>query len=109
MEKTKSEHESHRFGASGAVGLADDIGAPAGQITVTQGVFTEDLPLAGETVGRIRQHMRQRFADRFDLGSEDSEVVPLAVVDGNPVDDNTVVHAGEDLTFVTLAGKKGVR
>lgn len=108
MERTRANHEAPRMGPSGGGGCADTLDAPAGQITVSQGVFCENLPLAGETVAGIRERIRENFADLFDMGPVDSEAVSVAVIDGRPVDDDTVVQAGEFLTFVMHAGVKGV-
>ena len=109
MERTRANHEAPRMGPAGGGDFTDVADDPAaGQITVSQGVFCESLPLAGETVAGIRERIRENFADLFDMGPAGGETVSVAVIDGQPVDDNTVVQAGEFLTFVMHAGVKGL-
>lgn len=82
----------------GPSGLDDftDVGGP---VTVSHGVHSESLPAGNMTVGEIRR----RFADRFDIdpGSE-------AEVDGRVVGDDTVIRAGQMLSFRRDAGEKGI-
>jgi hypothetical protein len=51
------------------------------------------------SVGRIRV----RYSDRFDIDAQS-----LAVLDGATVDDDTIVRAGQVLTFVRHSGEKGL-
>ena len=75
-------------------------GSPADQtlVTVSSGLYGEQLPVANLTVGEIRA----RFRDRLDIDPRSQ-----AVLSGTDVDDRTVVRAGQVLTFVRRAGEKG--
>lgn len=78
---------------------------PAGQdpgmmASVSHWPYCEQLPVAGMSVGEVRQ----RYADRFDIDPRSR-----AVVDGNEVGDETVVSPGQMLMFVRRAGEKGRR
>jgi len=108
MEKTRTEHEGHHIGPAGGGDFDDASASPTGQITVSQGVFCESLTLAGESVASIRERIRENFADLFDMGPTDGETTTIAVINGQPVDDNTIVQADEFLTFVMHAGVKGL-
>ena len=66
--------------------------------TVSAGVYCERLPVGNMSVGEIRATYR----DRFDL-----DPTSQAVIDGTPVDDDTVVAPGVLLAFVNKAGEKG--
>jgi hypothetical protein len=84
----------------GPAGLGDPFGgdAPAGAATVTHGPYAESLPVAGMTV----QAVRERYQDRFDIGPNSQ-----AILDGDPVDENTQIGVGQTLSFVMRAGEKG--
>jgi hypothetical protein len=80
-------------------GLDDIFSAAAdGLATVSHGFHGEPLPVANLTVGEIRR----RYADRFDIDPRSQ-----AQIDGCDVDDEAVVRAGQQLTFVHIAGEKG--
>lgn len=66
--------------------------------TVTSGPFREQLPVAGMTVGQIRERMATRL-----------QIDPhaMAVVGGQDVDENRVVRSSESLVFMNRAGEKG--
>src|ERR1041385_6056272 len=97
-EKSKSHRES--IGAPGGLGnVFTDTLETAPIVTVASGPYAEQLPVGNMTVGEIRQ----RFRDRFDIDPR-----AHAVVNGNDVDDQTVVRGGETLYFATRAGEKGV-
>jgi hypothetical protein len=66
--------------------------------TVAHGVYADTLPVAHMTVGAVRV----RFRDQFDIDPS-----AMAVIDGRPVDEGTVVQPGQLLTFVRRAGEKG--
>ena len=72
-------------------------GDPSG-VSVTHGPFAENLPLAGMTVGEIRA----RYRDRFGLDPH-----AQATLDGEPVAGDTIVRAGQTLSFVHRVGEKG--
>jgi hypothetical protein len=81
----------------------DDLFAPLDQgepVTVTHGPYAEELPAGGMSVGEIRR----RYGDRFDI-----DPMSEAIVDGSLVGDDTVVRAGQMLTFARRAGEKGER
>lgn len=82
-------------------GLGDlfhsDGGVP-GTVTVTHGPYAESLPVAGMQV----QAVRERYWDRFDIDPRSQ-----AILDGNPVGDDTLIAAGQTLSFITRAGEKG--
>jgi hypothetical protein len=94
--------KSHRESISGLGGLGSiftDTQETAPMVTVASGPYAEALPVGNMTVGEIRR----RFRDRFDIDPR-----AHAVVNGNDVDDQTVVRSGEMLYFTTRAGEKGV-
>jgi len=69
-------------------------------VTVSSGPYLEQLPVGNMTTGEIRR----RFADRFDIDPQ-----AQAVLDGQVVGDETIVHAGQALMFTRRAGEKGGR
>ena len=83
-----------------ASGIFDDPfgDAAGGMATVSHGTYVEQLPVAQMTVG----HVRSRFRDRMDIHPD-----AHALLDGDPVDEDTVVRTGQTLTFVRPAGEKG--
>ena len=91
----------HEDRASGPSVLGDVFASSARNdlaVTVCHGPYAEELPVGNMSVGAIRE----RFSDRLDIDPESQ-----AIVDGNEVDENTVVRAGQLLTFVRKAGEKG--
>jgi hypothetical protein len=97
------QQERHRqrigpVGAGSGSGLFDDPGAGSGTATVTHGPFAEVLPVAEMTISQVRN----RFQDRLDIHPE-----ALAMLDGNPADEDTRVQAGQTLMFVRPSGEKG--
>jgi hypothetical protein len=72
----------------------------AGVARVVAGVYAQDMPVAGMTVGEIRARHGQRL-----------DVPPGAVgyIGGAPVGDDTVVRAGQSLSFIRHSGSKGAR
>jgi hypothetical protein len=98
QEKTQRRREA----AAGPGGLDDlfgDAGTPVGLVEVNHGLYTENLPVAGLSVGEIRS----RYRDRFDIDPRGG-----AQIDGRDVDDSTTVRAGQILMFVRHAGEKGM-
>ena len=97
MEEGLRVRRGQRDGGGG--GLGDIFTEPSGgAVTVVHGPYAEQLPAGGSTVGDIRR----RYRDRFDIDPES-----LAVLDGDVVDDDTVVRAGQLLRFSRKAGEKG--
>jgi hypothetical protein len=94
IEQTRTKRRS--FGPEG--GPYGSSPTDQDLVTVGSGPYTEQLPVAGMSVGEVRR----RFHDRFDLdpGSQ-------AFVDGTEVDDNTILQAGQVLGFAKRAGEKG--
>lgn len=82
--------------AGGIYGTHD---AQDGLATVYAGLFAEQLPVAGMRVGEIRA----RYADRLKIHR-----FSRAVLDGQLVDEDTVVEAGHQvLAFVLRGGEMG--
>jgi hypothetical protein len=79
---------------------ADGAGAGEGDgmATVSHGPYAEQLPVHGMSVEKIRR----KFADRFDIDPKAE-----AIIDGNPVGDDTIVQQGQTLMFIRRAGEKG--
>jgi hypothetical protein len=67
-------------------------------VNISSGPYSEDLPVAGSTVGEIRQ----KFSEQFDIDAK-----AQSIVNGNVVGDDVVLKAGESLMFVRHAGEKG--
>jgi hypothetical protein len=91
------------LGQPGPGGLGDIFpadGASAPLVTVAHGPYFERLPVGDMNVGEIRA----RYRDRFDIDPRS-----LAVLDGNTVGNDTIVRAGQVLTFVRRSGEKGAR
>ena len=69
-----------------------------GQVQVIHGVYAHELPLAGMTVGQARNEL----AERMNIDPD-----AVAIVDGDEVDEGTVLGEGQVLNFVKHAGEKG--
>jgi len=80
--------------------IFDASPAGGGLATVASGVYAEQIPVSGMSVGEIRR----RFADRFDIDPRSQ-----AVLDGQDVADDVVVRDGQALMFTHRAGEKGAR
>ncbi len=100
MERQRIRHEDQLEGLGGGIPdfFSDTVSSSAGAVTVCHGPYAEQLPVVGETVGRVRA----LFGDRFDLDPESQ-----AVIDGRPVGDEVRIEAGQSLVFVRRAGEKG--
>ena len=96
MEERIRRPAAESGGPSGFGSIFDP--ASGGAVTIMNGPYAEQLPAGGMTVGEIRR----RFGDRFDVDPQS-----LAVLDGDVVDDETVVLAGQLLRFSRRAGEKG--
>ena len=84
----------------GSLSLFNDPADAPALVMVACGPYAEQLPVDRMTVAQIRA----RFRDRFDIDAR-----AVAVVDGQDVNDQTVVRAGQVLTFVQRSGEKGSR
>ncbi len=76
----------------------DQADAVGGLVTVLHAPYTEQLPVGEMSVRTVRE----RFTDRLDIHPD-----AVAFVDGNAVDDETVVHEGQRLMFMRPSGEKG--
>ena len=76
----------------------DESDAAGGLVTVLHAPYAEQLPVGEMSVRTVRE----RFTDRLDI-HPDAE----AFVDGNAVDDDTIVHEGQRLMFMRPSGEKG--
>jgi hypothetical protein len=97
LERRRPDQEAF---SSLPFGSDDPFSGPAGPglATVAHGVFMEQIPVAGMSVGEIRR----RFADRFDIDPRS-----VAQLDGRSADEQTVVRSGQVLMFIRQAGEKG--
>ena len=87
------------FGGPTAVAEPDESpAAAAGSVSVVHGVYAHSFPLAGLHVRDARGQLEERMNIDPDA---------IAVVDGNEVDEDTVLVEGQMLTFVKHAGEKG--
>jgi hypothetical protein len=68
-------------------------------VDVVSGVHAHSLPLVGMTVGQVRAELAERM---------NIDPAAMAVVDGNPVPEDTALAEGQVLNFVKHAGEKGV-
>jgi hypothetical protein len=82
--------------------FSDDFAATAtatqGSVDVIHGVYAHSLPLAGMTVRQARGELQERMNIDPDA---------IAIVDGNEVDEDTVLAENQVLNFVKHAGEKG--
>ena len=74
-------------------------GVDISPVTVCHGPYSEQLPVAGMTVGEVRV----RYSDRFDL-----DPLSQAIVDGQEAGEDTVLGSGQMLSFIRRAGEKGI-
>ena len=98
---TSERQHSETFSA-GPTAFSDEFSSATavaeGRVEVIHGVYAHSLPLVGMTVGQARSE----FGDRMNIDPE-----AVAVVDGNHVPEDTVLHEGNVLNFVKPAGEKG--
>jgi hypothetical protein len=97
---TERQRTPAERGPSLGPGSPAPLGAPLADslVALTVGPYGGQLPLAGRSVGEVRR----RYGDRYDIAPQ-----MQAFVDNAPVDDDTVLHAGQVLTFMHLSGEKG--
>jgi len=100
MERQRIRHEDEQewLGGGSSGFFSGATAASDAVVTVCHGPYAEQLPVAGETVSRVRS----LYADRFDLDPQSQ-----AVIDGRPVEDDVRIEAGQSLVFVRRAGEKG--
>ncbi len=76
----------------------NDFATGERRVEVIHGVYSHSLPLVGMTVAQARHEL----ADRMNIAPD-----AVSVVDGQEVDENTVLQEGQVLNFVKRAGEKG--
>ncbi len=76
----------------------ESFSASQGQVEVIHGVHSHTMPLAGMSVDQVRAEL----SDRMHIDPE-----AVAVVNGEPVNEDFVLGEGQVLTFVKAAGEKG--
>ena len=95
------EHDDAFAPGPGAFSDGFDTAATAvaeRSVTVVHGVHAHDWPIVGMTVGQARAELAERM---------NIDPAAIAVVDGNPVPEDTVLAEGQVLNFVKHAGEKG--
>jgi len=96
--------ERERPRAPGELGPPEGLGNPfamgqdGGSVTIDYGVYREQLPLGGRTVGEIRRIAGPRY---------DIDPRAPAMVEAQFVDDATVVRTGQTVQFLRHSGEKG--
>jgi len=97
MERTRTARERRPDGGPSSL---DEIfaGGNDAPVNVRSGLIDEDLPLAGESIERIRRTL----GDRLDIDPESH-----AFIDGQPVSEDAIVQAGQRVYFMRQAGEKG--
>lgn len=97
-ERTQVQHRPFAgFGGPGG-NLFDAPDVTASLATVTSGPYAEQLPVANMTI----RDVRARFGDRLDI-----DPASQATLDGHDASEDTVVRAGQVLSFLHRAGEKG--
>lgn len=97
LEQTRPFGESANDGLTG-LDNAVATETVGGMVTVSHGVFNDQLPVGNMSVGEIRR----RYADRIELNPHSE-----AQIDGHPARDDEVVRPGQMLMFLHDAGEKG--
>lgn len=97
MNEKKKEIKSTPGGGDSIFDAVPDL--PTNNVVnVSSGPYSEELPVAGTTVGEVRR----RFSDRLDIDDQ-----AVSIVNGKTADENHLLSAGESLMFVRHAGEKG--
>lgn len=99
MNEKKKHSEKKTTGGNGD-GFSGLGGLPNPMVSVSSGPYAEDLPIAGMSVGEVRQ----KYADRFDIGDG-----AQAVLNGKETKDDVILKTGENLMFIMHAGEKGAK
>lgn len=97
-ERVRRRARNDQANPPGLGDLFSADGGSTGAVTVTHGPYAESLPVAGMNV----QAVRSRYRDRFDIDPRSQ-----AILDGDPVGDDTLIAVGQTLSFITRAGEKG--
>lgn len=72
--------------------------AEKGKVRVIYGIHSLDAAIAGKTVAAVRKALSQAL---------NIDPAAIAIVSGQEVAGNYILHEGEVLEFVRLAGEKG--
>jgi hypothetical protein len=88
----------HGGPALGQDPFGDGFAAGERHVEVIHGVYSHSLPLVGMTVAQARDEL----TDRMNIDPD-----AVSVVDGQEVDENTVLQEGQVLNFVKRSGEKG--
>ena len=100
MEKQKIRHEEEiESNGGGYPDIFSDGSNVSPGVFISYGIYSERLPVVGESIGRVRE----LYADRFDLDPESQ-----AVIDGQPVNEDAIIEEGQSVVFVRRAGEKGI-
>ncbi|NNC87245.1 MAG: hypothetical protein HKN82_02155 [Akkermansiaceae bacterium] len=97
-EQTRTTTHTTQSPAGPGIFDDPDAGQQGGAVRINSGLHSTSLPVGGLTVGQIRE----RYADVLEIGPQNT-----AVIDGQPVGDETIVRVGQNLLFVEQAGEKG--
>jgi len=99
LEQERPRPERTGFGPGGFSSDVFSNAADGGNLaTVRHALHGEQLPVAGMSVEAVRE----RFGDRLGIGP-----ASIAILDGNPVDNDTIVRVGQLLEFIRPGGEKG--
>ena len=96
LERTRTAAQSRERAGGG--GDFFDVADSPDTVTVSNGPYGEDYPVAGMTVAQIRARLR----DRLDIDPQSH-----AIVDGHDVNEDTIVEHGQALMFSHRASEKG--
>lgn len=95
-DRPRGPNELHTPGLGNPLSLGGD--ADGGSVTVDAGVYREQMPLGGRTVGEIRRAVGPRYGIDPDA---------LAIVAGAQAGDDIVVRTGQEVRFLHIGGEKG--
>lgn len=103
MSPERDRNREHTAGFTGPDVSEDPFAAPTLSTTeqdveVIHGVYAQTFPLGGMSVRRARSEL----ADRMNIDPE-----AVAVVNGDEVDEDTILTEGQVLNFVKHSGEKG--
>lgn len=99
MQEKQKAHKEQAPTEGGFGGPFDGPSAPANQATLSSGQYLEKKPIGGMTVKAVREKYKSEF-NIHDMS--------VSIINKKQVDDNTVVQAGQKLTFIHKSGEKGV-
>lgn len=97
--KEKTPRSREFAGGPGGPGIFDEFEDASAMARVSTDLYDEELPIANSTVGEVRA----RHRDRLGISPEST-----AHLDGEAVDDSTVIRANQVLSFSVISGVKGI-